>query len=341
MNTLTIPRPFNLIPENASKDAQSRLNQFQQWQGDNGYKWHQPRLQEYRDYLLERLAPSSAKQHLSTIRSRYRKLLDDNTIRQVFYEAARAEFENMGIGDNPANRKAFVDELIIQLQNDISPNNSPIEVTEHLDSFDVDHLRLTGSQANTLLSMPGLDTLEGLRDTAIIAMMLCTGIREAELASLDVNDLRQSINGELVLRIHKGKGNKERAIPYGELDWMLLIVDRWMDKAGIKSGKVFRGFTSRWMTQVRNDGMTTRAIQKVLKKYPISISGEFKEVKPHDLRRTYAKLFYEAGGDLVALQQNLGHARLETTLGYIGDMDIDKRRAPAMLSFDLSQLNGK
>jgi integrase len=64
-------------------------------------------------------------------------------------------------------------------------------------------------------------------------------------------------------------------------------------------------------------------------------------VKPHDLRRTYAKLFYEAGGDLVALQQNLGHASINTTIKYIGDRDIDKRRAPAILAFDLSQLNGK
>jgi site-specific recombinase XerD len=317
------------------------LGQYQQWQLENGYHWHQPNLKQYRDHLLKRLSPRSAKQHLSTIRSRYQSLLKDNAVRRALYEAVGEQLEKDGVGDTPANRKAYVDELVTQLENDIDPENSRVTVTKAQDTFDSDHIRLSVAQANTLLSMPALDTLEGIRDTAIIGLMLCTGIREAELASLDVKDLRQTINGELALRIREGKGKKARGIPYGELDWILAIVDLWLEKAGIENGPVFRGFKSRWMNHPRKDRITTRAVQKILKKYPVSINGELRDVKPHDLRRTYAKLFYEAGGDLVALQQNLGHASINTTIKYIGDRDIDKRRAPAMLAFDLSQLNGK
>ena len=53
-------------------------------------------------------------------------------------------------------------------------------------------------------------------------------------------------------------------------------------------------------------------------------------VKPHDLRRTYAKAYYDAGGDLVSLSQQLGHESTATTLGYIGEMDADKRAPPEM-----------
>jgi len=339
MDAITTHQPINIMPQDAKKDMKSRIGKFLAWHTGKGYQWFRPYLREYRDHLLTYLSPSSTKQHLATIRKRYAILLTDNGTRQMIYDAARIELESSEIEDTPANRKAIVDEIITQLQNDINPNNSPVDVPQKQDEFDSDHLRLTSSQASTLLSMPGLNSLEGLRDTALIAMMLCTGIREAEAASIDVDDLRHAINGELSLRVRKGKGNKERGIPYGELDWVLAIVDKWLVKANITAGPVFRGFKSRWMTIPADTALTTRSIQKILKKYAIIKDGKLINIKPHDLRRSYARLFYENGGDLVALQQNLGHKNIKTTLGYIGDMDISKRRAPAMLSFDLGQLN--
>jgi hypothetical protein len=48
---------------------------------------------------------------------------------------------------------------------------------------------------------------------------------------------------------------------------------------------------------------------------------------------------YDAGVDLVAIQQNLGHADLHTTLLYIGTLDADARQPPAIFTFDLSKLN--
>ena len=61
-------------------------------------------------------------------------------------------------------------------------------------------------------------------------------------------------------------------------------------------------------------------------------------VRPHDCRRAYARRLYEAGAELVAMQQNLGHANLETTRGYIGELDSERRRAPAVYTFDLGRL---
>ena len=108
------------------------------------------------------------------------------------------------------------------------------------DGPDAEHLRLTTEQANALLAAPGIHTLRGLRDTAAIALMLCTGIREGELSALDVENLQQRLVGELALHVREGKGCKERLIPYGELSWVLAIVDRWLELTGIETGPVFR-----------------------------------------------------------------------------------------------------
>ena len=49
------------------------------------------------------------------------------------------------------------------------------------------------------------------------------------------------------------------------------------------------------------------------------------------MRRTYARLLHDAGVLPVAIQQNLGHANLETTLRYAGDLKIDQRKPPTIL----------
>jgi len=113
-----------------------------------------------------------------------------------------------------------------------------------------------------------------------------------------------------------------------------------MEKAGIKNGPVFRGLYKSG-NKLRPGRLSVRAIEYILASYPIMVDGVLTAVKPHDCRRTYARLLYEAGVDVVAIQQNLGHADMRTTLGYIGELDVDRRRAPAIYSFDISQLKRK
>ncbi|MBN1562477.1 MAG: tyrosine-type recombinase/integrase [Anaerolineae bacterium] len=66
--------------------------------------------------------------------------------------------------------------------------------------------------------------------------------------------------------------------------------------------------------------------------------GTRRIVKPHDLRRTYARLAWETGMQPIAIQQNLGHASLDTTLIYIGDLDTSHRQPGAFLAFNLGRL---
>ena len=319
-----------LIPDDAGKDARHRLGKFAAWMDGQGRAWHNPDLAAYRDHLAGRYKPSTVAAHLSTIRGRYAVIVKDNATREALYGLA-AQVE-----ERPADRKAFVDEILTRLANATGPGAAPVKTTTRQDTPDAEHLRLTAEQASALMAAPGVDTLRGLRDTAVITLLLCTGIREAELSALEVRDLRQRLGGELALHVREGKGRKERLIPYGALDWVLAIVDRWREAAGIEGGPVLRGFYRGG--RLRPGRLSVRAIQYITTGYPVAIEGELVTARPHDLRRTYARRLYEAGVDLVAIQQNLGHANGRTTLHYIGTLGADQRRPPSVYTFDLSKL---
>ena len=239
--------PYNdirsfLIPEDANKDTRYRLGKFADWLTSTGKPWYEPNLADYRDQVLKGYAPATASAHLSTIRARFRAILRDNETRDTLYAQVAEAISQIKTFDTPASRKAYVDEILIRLSNAIDPGKSTVKRKKSQDKPDSAHLRLTTEQANYLLSLPGVDTLVGLRDTAILAMLLCTGIREGELAALDVPDLRQTLGGALALHIKEGKGCKERLVPYGDLEWVLAIVDKWLELAEIDDGPIFRGF---------------------------------------------------------------------------------------------------
>lgn len=323
-----------LMPRAPDKDQYSRLLFFLDWLESRRLPWYEPDLGQYAHYLLyERtrgnkpatLSAATVRAHLSTIRGRYQALLNDNRVRQRLYDAIPP-----GVTD-PANRKAMVDERLVRLQNAVHPRNTPLDEITVQDSADSEHLRLTPDQVRALVRAPGLDTLTGIRDTAMIALMACTGIREAEMVALNVDDLRQTLGGELALRIRSGKGSKQRLVPYGALDWCLSYVDRWLSAAEISGGAVFRGLY-KGGRRVRPSRISERAVNQIMYRYPIEIDGLDRVVQPHDLRRTYARNAYLNGMDMERIRQNLGHASVETTQLYIGTLDVSQRRPPEMFT---------
>ncbi len=263
-------------------------------------------------------------------------MLRDNDVRSELFTAAGEELQRLGQADTPANRAAIVTERYTRLANGLDPKAAPVKLSQAQDQTDSAQVRLTRAQAEALLAAPGVTPLGALRDTCVIALLLCTGLREAELCALEVADLRQRLGGELALHIRSGKGRKDRLIPYGELSWVLAVIDQWLTAAHISEGRIFRGF--RKGQQSIRGSLTPRTVERIVHKYPVMIDGKLRPIAPHDLRRTYAARLYEAGVDLVAIKQNLGHADAKTTLLYIGELGADKRRAKGVYSFDLSVL---
>ena len=327
-----------LMPPEPSKDQKSRLNFFIDWLAGTRRRWYQPDLPAYRDYLLKDrqrkdrhgqpipapLAPQTVTAHLATIRGRYAELIRNNAIRDRLYELANP-------AASEAEQRAVVDEFFIRMSNDVHPTAAAVKLIRRQDSADSEHLRLKPYQVQALVEAPGIAGLRGLRDTALMTLMVCTGIRAAEAADLQVDDLRQRLGGELSLRVRQGKGGKQRLIPYGPLDWCLLYADAWLEQAGIGSGAVFRGIRRGGRT-VRPSGISTCAVNGILNSHPIRIDGRLRCVKPHDLRRTYARSAYEFGMDLERIRQNLGHTSLQTTQTYIGELDGKDRHPPNMFA---------
>ena len=352
------------VPEDATGNRLSRLQDYANWLDRTGRDWTTPDLGEYQQHLLERdetrqvgtyrrdngqhktgdpiyrhygpVAASSIATYTATVRGRYRELLSDNDARDALYARAGAALAAMGQPDTPTGRKTFVDETIARLANGVKPGRGDVKPITKQDRTDSDvGLRLTKDQADALLASPGLIPIDKLRDTAILAVFLCTGIREAELANLQVDDLRQTVNGELCVKIARGKGAKQRAVPWGAGEWALHYVDKWLQAAHISAGAVFRGFYKPRVDgsrRMRRERLSTRALQKIVGGYPVSIGGELVTAHPHDLRRTYARRCYDAGMDIMAIKANLGHKDHMTTLGYIGVSDVETRKPPSLYS---------
>ncbi|MEQ8676204.1 MAG: tyrosine-type recombinase/integrase [Aggregatilineales bacterium] len=325
-----------LMPDDPDKDTKHRVGRYLVWLKATGRSWVDADLAAHRDYLRdEGISPVSISAHLSTVRARYAAVLRDPATRDRLYALTPRDAP-------PSDRKAFVDEIVERLRNLLDPASAPVDTFSDQDVPDAHNLRLTPAQAKRLMQQPGIDTLVGMRDTAILALFLCTGIREAELCGLNVSDLRERLDGELSIYVRQGKGRKRRLVPYGELDWVLAFVEIWLINAGIETGPVFRGFYKGY-EKMRPGRISKRAIGYVLERYPITIDGEMRVVQPHDLRRTYARRLYDAGVELNRIRQNLGHTSIQTTLGYIGDLDASERRPPSIFDppYDLGRLSNK
>ena len=331
-----------LMPEKPNKDVRSRLEFFIDWLSQNGREWTNPGLPLYLDYMLTDriridkqgrekaapLSPRTAQAHLATIRSRYNDLLHSSEILDDLIDLG-----DLASPDDDGGKAAeeSAQRIFLRLQMDMHPAAAPVKLVEKQDVADSEHLRLKPWQVQSLVRAPGISTLRGLRDTALITLMVCTGIRAAEAAALQVDDLRQHLGGELSLRVREGKGGKQRLIPYGPLDWCLMYVDAWLREAEIKAGHVFRGIRRGGKT-VRQKGIGTWTVNDIMNAYPVTIDGALRVVKPHDLRRTYARNAYDFGMDLERIRQNLGHTSLGTTQTYIGELDGRDRHPPNMFS---------
>ena len=178
---------------------------------------------------------------------------------------------------------------------------------------------LTREQAQALLDAPDVGTLKGLRDRAILAVMMGAGLRRSEVAALTVDHVQQR-EGRWVIVDLVGKGNRTRSVPIPS--WTKAAIDEWTQAAGIRAGRVFRSIHKGGYLD--GEAMTPQAVRDVVAHYGAALGLT---VAAHDLRRTYAKLAYKGGSGLDQIQLSLGHASIQTTERYLG-VEQDLTDAP-------------
>ena len=221
----------------------------------------------------------------------------------------------------------MADELELRLMRAIDPQHSRVRTESVQDEADSRHIRLTPAQGAALMMRPDLSRLRGRRDVAVIALLLATGLREGEVVQLEIDDLYQTYGAVPALRVKAGKGAKARMVPFGDMLWARQISELWL--YGRESGPVFtrmrQGRGDMRNQETANTAMTTRSVQRMLGRYPISIDGQRRAVTPHDLRRSYARNLFKAGISTEVIRQNLGHVDVKTTQAYIGVLDGSDR----------------
>ena len=178
---------------------------------------------------------------------------------------------------------------------------------------------LTREQAQALLNLPDTSTVKGLRDRAILAVMLGCGLRRSEVSGLTVEDVQQR-DGRWVIVDLVGKGGRVRTVPMP--NWTKAAIDAWTGAAGITTGVMFRSI--RRGDHLDGDDMTDQAVADVVTSYGDQLGVD---LAAHDLRRTFAKLAHKAGGRVDQIQFTLGHASMATTERYLG-IDQDLTNAP-------------
>jgi integrase/recombinase XerC len=175
---------------------------------------------------------------------------------------------------------------------------------------------LDGGEIARLLAAPDPATAAGRRDRAILELFYASGLRLSELVGLDLEDVH--VSGRM-LRV-RGKGGKERLVPFNHAAAEALRAmtadhrsapapgpGRAASPHGRRRDPLFRN--------LRGGRLGSRSVDRIVRRY-VREAAIAPGVSPHALRHTFATHLLQAGADLRAIQELLGHAQLSTTQRY-------------------------
>jgi integrase/recombinase XerC len=155
------------------------------------------------------------------------------------------------------------------------------------------------------------------RDRALLELLYAAGLRVSELTGLNLIDIDQK---ERVLRV-RGKGNKERIVPYGSKaqealeNYWSLRDDLLTQKSASRERRQSAPHTQAVFLNYAGRRLTQRSVGRLVKKY-VRMANIDWDLHPHSLRHAFATHLLADGADLRAIQELLGHQSLSTTQKY-------------------------
>lgn len=183
----------------------------------------------------------------------------------------------------------------------------------------------TGTKAHTWLSQAQVkeitaacgDDLIGRRDWIVLGLLLGAGLRREELCNLTFDAIKQQPSKGKIRTVIQvtGKGDKTRVIPISKL-----LADRLQEwRALVGDGNIARSISKG--NQI-GASLSPIGIFKLVAKYGAAIGKD--DLAPHDMRRTFAQLGYEAGIPITQIQTLLGHESISTTQRYLNlNLDLE------------------
>jgi integrase/recombinase XerC len=233
--------------------------------------------------------------------------IDHLTIREWMASLHTEQKKKSSIARKLAALRTFFQFLVREGMLELNP--AKLVSTPRLEKKLPKHLSI--EEAIRFIESPDLETDLGKRDRAMLELMYATGVRVAELTTLNLADV--DFRNQLI-RV-TGKRRKQRIVPFGDpageaIRSYLGVRDKFLFNAPISKRDDEALFLNYQGTRI-----TTRSVGRMVDKY-IRICAGMHNISPHALRHSFATHLLDSGADLRDIQELLGHARLSTTQVY-------------------------
>jgi integrase/recombinase XerC len=233
--------------------------------------------------------------------------LDHLTIREWLGQLHTAQKKKASIARKLAALRTFFQFLVREEIVELNP--AKLVATPRLEKKLPTHLSI--EEAIRFIESPDPETELGKRDRAMLELMYATGVRVAELTTLNVADV--DLHNRLILVT--GKRRKQRIVPFGDpaaeaIRGYLQVREKFLVNAPVSKRDEEALFLNYQGTRI-----TTRSVGRMVEKY-IRLCAGMHNISPHALRHSFATHLLDSGADLRDIQELLGHARLSTTQIY-------------------------
>jgi integrase/recombinase XerC len=258
-------------------------------------------LEQFLDFLAP-ADPTTGKRTTPEVSS-----IDHLTIREWLASLHSAQKKKASIARKLAALRTFFQFLVREGMLELNP--AKLVATPKREKKLPKHLSI--EEAVRFIESPDPETDLGKRDRAMLELMYATGVRVAELTTLNLADV--DFRNQLV-RV-TGKRRKQRIVPFGDpagvaIRSYLDVRDKFLLNAPISKRDEEALFLNYQGTRI-----TTRSVGRMVEKY-IRICAGMHNISPHALRHSFATHLLDSGADLRDIQELLGHARLSTTQVY-------------------------
>jgi integrase/recombinase XerC len=235
--------------------------------------------------------------------------VDHLAVRAYLAHLARRKLSRSSIARHLSAMRSFFKYLMREAVVDANPARTVAtpKREKHLPSV------MQPSDVALLLEQPDTSTPLGARDRAFLELLYASGLRIAELVGIDIDDV------ELRARLVKvrGKGAKERIVPFGSKAEESLRAWLAVREAPPEEEALFVNY--------RGQRITQRSVRRLFDGY-VRAAALRAGISPHTMRHSFATHLLNAGADLRAIQELLGHASLSTTQKYthLNDWELMK-----------------
>ncbi len=185
---------------------------------------------------------------------------------------------------------------------------------------------LTEDDFNAILYSVNKNTNEMIckRDKAMLALMMCTGIRESAISEINIENV--DLEAHKIIGIAKGKQSME----YKFNENTAIAIKEWL---AVRDGYVKKVNASSLFLSNQGNRMAVTSIAKMVKKY--TKAGIGKALSPHKLRAGYVSILYNRTGNLEFVRRAVGHASVSTTKLYAVTEGNERAEAADMINFNI------